>query len=161
MFKWIIIFLILSYNFAFAQRDTTNFKVTIRDDSLIKVLRRYIRIGETKGLHKDESILIMTASDRDDPDEPEWYIGAINAVSSQQRTRTIPAHISELDGYPIIIYFRQRPDQFFNYSKAYLDYLDSNIFVRLRNKSIQRQLSSGSIKVTFVKGKSPSVLGLL
>lgn len=159
----VIFLLLVSCSFSSAQQIKSGQEVTIQNDSLVKVIRQFIQIGESMGLRKDESILVLRASDQANPDKAEWFIGATNGASTTEKKfrQFIPSYVSELDGYPIVIYFRQHPDQFFGYSLGYLTYLEKHIYSRFKNKSSYQRITAGGWKVTFVEGKSPIVLGLL
>ena len=150
MVRWTVVFLILSYIHAPAQQDTT-FKVTIQDDSLIKVLRQFIQVGQSQGLNQEGSIIVMSASEKNVIFKEQWLIYAINAtiIKLKDFKRFVPAYVSEFDGYSLIVYFPQNPARFFGYPKSYLEYLDRNIHVRLLHPSSSQQLTTGHWQVTF------------
>ncbi|CAN5637933.1 hypothetical protein BH09BAC4_BH09BAC4_44200 [soil metagenome] len=160
MAKWIVVLSILSYTYASAQQDTSNFRVTIQDDSLIKVLRQFIQVGQSQGLSRDGSIIVMSAVDENIPLKAQWKIFAINAtiISLENFKKFIPAYVSEFDSYSIVVYFPQNPSRFFGYPKSYLDYLAGNINVRLQNKSSSQQLTTGHWHVTFTQGDPTIIL---
>jgi hypothetical protein len=149
----------ISYTHASAQRDTSNFRVTIQDDSLIKVLRQFIQVGQSQGLSRDGSIIVMSAMEESVPLKAQYEIYAINAtiVKLENFKKFVPVYVSEFDGYSLVVYFSQNPSRYFGYPKSYLDYLAKNIYVRLQNKSSSQRLTTSHWHVTFTQGDPTTI----
>ncbi len=145
---------------SYAQQHVPDFKVTLVDDSLTKVLRQYIHNLKSHSLLENEAILLLRASpaNGNNPDRSVWLVSALTSIEGIRKSP--PVLISELDGYSIVIYFNVNVDYFFRNSDDYSAYLEKTIYSRFKPSSKQT-VRREAWQVILAKGQKPDIKVML
>lgn len=142
-------------------RIDSTFFVELNKDH-VKVIRRYIHENQRLGLQKDTTVIAMSISNKyGNQDYHEIQIGG--TISRDVLRPNIPAYISEVDGYTVVVYFDWfQTSPGVKYPKSYL-----RKFEQVVNKLRRKKASPYPIdhfenwRVIFKKGEEPDVKILL
>lgn len=153
----LVVLLLLINGSAFAQQESPNFSVTFKDDSLIKIVKDYIRHVKSYDLQPNEAIVVLHSMSAHE-DRSEWYFSTFTDIKGLQKSPPVLVIIAEQ--YPIVVYFHSTDiTPLLNYSGDYLSYLEKTIYSKFKKHP---NLSSFKLpetwRVIFSKGEKTKVL---